>query len=163
MYKKGYLMSKVKIFGDIDKHTKTKLRKSLRRKETAKIKKARLKDNQNTKFYPKTEVDIKRKVRVIIPEHTKQESYVVYCLKQDERGRYYHDPYLRYRTVVVPESSYITTEYLGTKKITPYIKMCDKNDKKFLRKISNRKVRHYKGDLSHKDYKKVFDLWWTFD
>lgn len=31
----------------------------------------------------------------------------------------------------------------------------------FYKRVSNRKVRHYKEDLSHGDYKKVFDLWWT--
>lgn len=31
----------------------------------------------------------------------------------------------------------------------------------FYKRVSNMKVRHYKEDLSHGDYKKVFDLWWT--
>ena len=32
----------------------------------------------------------------------------------------------------------------------------------FYKKVSNRKVRRYNGDLSgHGDYRKIFDLWWT--
>ena len=32
--------------------------------------------------------------------------------------------------------------------------------KKYLKKISSRKARRYKGDLAHCDYKKTFDYWW---
>lgn len=34
-------------------------------------------------------------------------------------------------------------------------------NEQFYKKVSNRRVRRYKGDLSHGDYKKVFELWWT--
>ena len=34
---------------------------------------------------------------------------------------------------------------------------------KYFRKKANKKVRKYKGDLSHSDYRKVFDYWWTID
>lgn len=32
--------------------------------------------------------------------------------------------------------------------------------KKYLKKISSKKTRRYKGDLAHCDYKKTFDYWW---
>lgn len=40
----------------------------------------------------------------------------------------------------------------------------EKNRIKYLKKQSNRKVRHYKGEL-HKggQYRKVYEVWWQYD
>lgn len=32
--------------------------------------------------------------------------------------------------------------------------------KKYLKKISSKKARKYKGDMRHCDYKRTFDYWW---
>lgn len=34
---------------------------------------------------------------------------------------------------------------------------------KYLKRLSNRAVRRYKGNLQHGDYRRVFDFWWEYD
>lgn len=32
--------------------------------------------------------------------------------------------------------------------------------RKYLRKLSSKRVRRYKGDMQNSDYKRTFDYWW---
>lgn len=159
-------MSKVRSFEGIDSHTKTKMRKRLRRKESAKIKNDRIHNRQNTKWFPKTEVNINRIEEVVIPEHTRDAltSEIVHKLYRDENGIYYpaYTTIWRTKQVVVPERRYKRHIHVETKEVGPYLKMKGKNDLKYYKNIGNRKVRHYKGDLQKSDYKKLYDIWWIY-
>ena len=158
-------MSKVKFDG-VDPHTKAKMRNSLRRKETAKIKNNRINNRHNTKWFPKTEISINRIEEVVIPEHTRDAltSEVVHKLYLDENGLYYpaYTTIWRTKKVTVPERRYKRHIHVETREVGPYLKMKGKNDFKYYRSISNKKVRHYKGDLQKSDYKKLYDIWWSY-
>ena len=158
-------MSKVKIT-DVNAHTKAKLRHNLRRKETAKIKKDRIENkNFSNKFYVKKDRGIYEKVTKIIPAHQEMQSRIVlqrcYHVNRDGTVETWSEPICRKELVMVPEQTRTYSRYIGNKDIKPYIKQRSRRSKKWLRKVSNRKVRHAKcGNYS--GYKKVYDLWWMY-
>ena len=159
-------MSKVK--GEfINAHEKSKLRKSLRRKETAHKKIDRIKKAKNNTYkYPcgyavRDEQRMGSYESVIIPEHMVDVVEYYY-----ERLFY---PELGY-SIMVPRRKIVGQRRVPEKTVkkhtkTYYVDIPERPvrmncTKKFYKKESNRRVRRSKELFNNGSYKKVYDLWW---
>ena len=166
-------MSKVKN-GYKNAHEKSKLRRNLRRKETAYKKRDRInKANNNVYSYPcgyyiKDEKRINEYILVDVPETTVN---VYDC--SFERQIHYEiiDGELYEHEVAVPVHKIIGKKTIPAHKKRKWIGCYYKDvpeiprrinvTKKYYKKTSNRKVRYSKDNYKRGDYKKVFDLWWS--
>ena len=159
-------MSKVKLKDiDIDKHTKEKLRHKLRRTETQKIKRRRIK-HSNNKFFVKDYIPQYIKETRIEPEHI---GYIP--INQNGDVCKYGENIAGTKRVIIPERKRIKSLYIGDKEITPYIQERSRGSKKWLRKIAARKTRYNSRNITNdedyglsrknNEYKKMYDLWWS--
>lgn len=154
-------MSKVKNKFD-NTHQKAKARRSLRRKETFKIKNNRMKEADlyyGGYFIKDTINEYKITGKVFVPEREYNTGYSK-VIDVDENGHLI-TKYVEGETRIIPAHYRKTRKFVGEKEIEPYLKRISFRSKKYYKKIANKKVRNRIDTFSDGDYKKVFDVAWN--
>ncbi len=166
-------MSKIKTTQlNITPHQKSKLRRHLRRKETAATKNNRIKKagqfGYGYRYYVKDSRDIRETYEVTIPATDVPVKHVEHIRREhiDKNGkvRYIDD----YHFITdgykhIPEHTVKRSRYIETVPTEPYIKQKKLDRKKWIRRQAAKKIRNMPIEqlLQRGVFKKAYDIWWS--
>ncbi len=154
-------MSKVKYEFDTP-HSKAKARRSLRRKESFKVRNKRMKEADlyyGGYFVKDTRMEYKITGKVFVPEREYNTGYSK-VIDVDENGHLI-TKYVEGEIRIIPAHYRKTRKFVGEKEIEPYLKRISFHSKKYYKKRANKKIRHRIDTFSDGDYKKAFDVAWN--